>query len=74
MATNSGDTNSSIPNSTAPIPERSAAQILQEFLNTNNMELRLTPPAIRQVEGGAVQIEQPQIVVQFKTTDSIAKN
>lgn len=48
-----------------------APQALQKFLDDNNIDLRLTPPLVRQVEGGGVMVEQPQVIANYKHTNSI---
>lgn len=42
-----------------------ALDLLTKFLDENNIELRLTPLA-QIIDGGAVMIQPPQIVAQFK--------
>lgn len=50
----------------------SAAKELQEFLTEKGIELRLTPPMVRQVEAGGLMIDQPQIIANYKEVSSIA--
>lgn len=61
---------SSIPTSS----EHTAPELLSKFLKDNNIELRLTPPMVRQVDGGGILVEQPQVIANYKVTNSIAKN
>ena len=59
----------------APANNPSAAQTLQDFLVEKNMEIRLSPPTVRQVENGGLMIDQPNIIVNYKPeTNSINKN
>lgn len=63
--------NSALPPESA---QPNASEILKKFLEENNIELRLTPPLVRQVDGGGVLVEQPQVVAQFKAINSIKPN
>ncbi len=54
--------------------EATAPQLLMDFLKEKNIELRLTPQIVRQIEGGAVMIEPSQVVADFKQENSIDKN
>jgi hypothetical protein len=66
-----------VPSNPSPI-ETSAREILAKFLDEKGIELRLTPPMVRQVDGGGVIVEQPQIVVNYRMpippTNSISSN
>jgi len=48
-----------------------AAQMLKDFLTEHNMEIRLSAPMIRNVDGAGLLIEQPQVLVDFKKITSI---
>lgn len=41
-------------------------QLLQKFLDENNLELRLTPPNVRPMQDGGLLLDPPQIVVSYK--------
>ena len=62
---------SSVPQANNISNEKSPIEVLQKFLDSNNLELRLTSPSIRQIENGGLLIDQPQIAVNFKQSNSI---
>ena len=64
------------PESSIPTPDTNhvdppANTVLNQFLEAKNIELRLTPPTIRQIENGGLLIDQPQIVANYKQASSI---
>lgn len=65
---------SSIPTPNTPNEGPNAAQLLQNFLNDNNLELKLSPLRVRQVTDGSMIIEQPNVIVDFRQVNSISKN
>ncbi len=57
--------------------EKTPAQIVQEFLDDQGFEIRLSPPHVRNMEDGGLLIEQPIIMVNLKQsvpTPTISKN
>lgn len=59
--------------STEPVTP-TANKVLMDFLTEKGIELRLTPPMVRQVDGGGLMIDEPQIVANFRQLNSISKN
>lgn len=51
-----------------------APEVLKKFLEEKGIEIRLTPPMVRQVDGGGLMIDQPQILADFKKVNSIKPN
>lgn len=61
--------------STIPTPETnhvapSAAQVLQEFLDNKGIEIKLTAPQFRFIEGGLLKLDPAQIVADYKKEQS----
>lgn len=63
-----------MPNLEATPEEATASQKLGKFLEENGIEIRLTAPIVRQVDGGGVLVEQPQVVANYKQVNSIKAN
>lgn len=62
------------PQDHLPPKAETAPEILKKFLEEKGIEIRLTPPMVRQVDGGGLMIDQPQILADFKKANSIATN
>jgi len=47
-------------------PGNMPPQMLQDFLDKNGLELRLTPPRVRNMQDGGLLIDPPLVVVNYK--------
>jgi len=45
---------------------KSPVELLQKFLEDNNLYLQVTPPQFRIIEGGLLKIDNATVIVDFK--------